>query len=413
MRVILIVLDSVGVGELPDARAWGDDGVNTLGNLAKYVGGLVMPNLEKLGLGNIIPIKGVYEEEKPTGCFGKLKEQSQGKDTSTGHWEMMGVVTDVPFRVFPNGFPREVIKNFEKETGRKVLGNVPASGTEIIRTLGKKHLRTGNLIVYTSADSVFQIAAHEEIVPIDEQYRIAKIARKICDKYGITRVISRPFIGEYPNFVRTPNRKDFSVPPGGKTLLEYMEEQGVRVFGVGKASPIFNDIGFSANYKIKSNMHGVTVTIDLIKNKPQKKKAPQFIFANLVEFDSKFGHRRNPEGYADALEDFDSRIPELIEALDDEDILIITADHGNDPTAPGTDHTREYIPILVYGKYCNKGVDLGTRESFTDIAETVKEIYQIKAPHFGDSFLTEIVLKNSPLDKGSSKKNNPIFALGK
>lgn len=387
MNITVVVMDSVGVGALPDAKDFGDAGTNTIAGAARAGGGLKIPHLQRLGIANITEIPGVEPVEEPAGAFGKMAEQSAGKDTSAGHWELMGVVSQTPFAVFPNGFPAELIKKFEQRTGYPVIGNKVASGTEIIKELGEQQAREKALIVYTSADSVFQIAAHEEVFPVEEQMKIAKIARELCDEYGIIRVIARPYVGKHPDYKRTANRKDISVPPGDKTLVEYLSEQAVETVGIGKTASIFADRGFERSIKTKNNADGIGKTITEMQNhQPPAGKLGRFIFTNLVDFDSEFGHRRNPEGYARALEELDARIPDMEAALGEEDLLVFTADHGNDPTHTGTDHTREYIPLLVTGPGVPAGINLEIRESFADLAATLRDLFGIEAPDFGRSF---------------------------
>lgn len=387
-RVVLIVMDSVGIGQLPDAKQFGDDGVNTLGNIIKAHDDIQIPNLTKLGVGNIDGFEQVKEIDSPVGAFGKCAEVSQGKDTTTGHWEMVGLRVDEPFKTFPEGFPKDVIEEFESKTGRKVIGNKPASGTAILDELAEQHMKTGEVIVYTSADSVFQIAAHEEIVPLDELYKMCKIAREIMmGDNALARIIARPFVGQPGNYTRTANRRDFSLDPSGNTILDNIKESGQDVIAVGKIEDIFNGKGITEAVHTKSNMDGVDQTIEYMK-----KDNKGFIFTNLVDFDSKYGHRRNVKGYKEAIEEFDSRIPEVIDNLKDEDILILTADHGNDPTYKGTDHTREYIPVLVYGKNVKNGVNIGIRETFSDIGATVADILGAKLPSNGESF-KNLILK--------------------
>jgi phosphopentomutase len=387
-RIAMIVLDSVGIGALPDAADFHDEGANTLGHIAEYKNGLHLPNLEKLGLGNIAPIKGVNPAEKPAAYYAKMAEISKGKDTTTGHWEFMGIYTDKPFKTYPNGFPKELIKAFEERTGRKVIGNKPASGTEIIKELGEEHMKTGALIVYTSADSVFQIAAHEEVVPLDELYRICEIARELTldDRYSVIRVIARPFVGEPGNFTRTANRRDYSVKPPAPTVLNFLKDAGKDVIAIGKISDIYAGEGITEAIHTKSNMDGVDQLIHTME-----KEFDGLAFVNLVDFDAKYGHRRDPEGYAAALEEFDARLPEILSALREDDLLIITADHGNDPTHHGTDHTREYTPLLVYGKkLAELGKSLGVRETFADVGATVADNFAVQAPPIGRSFLNEL-----------------------
>lgn len=387
-RVVWMIIDSVGIGELPDAQAFGDKGVNTLGNIVKNHKDIKIPNLRKLGIGNIDGVDFLENVEKPAGAFGKCLEISKGKDTTTGHWEMTGVLVETPFKTFENGFPKEVIEEFEKRVGRKVVGNKPASGTVIIDEYGEHQMKTGDVIVYTSADSVFQIAAHEEIIPLDELYKMCEIAREIMmGDNAVARIIARPFIGKKTGeFVRTSNRRDYSLSPFEKTVLDNIKEEGLDVIGVGKIEDIFNKQGITEAVHTKDNMDGVDETIKYIK---QENKG--LIFTNLVDFDSKYGHRRDVKGYKEALEEFDSRIPEIIASMKDEDILIINADHGNDPTYKGTDHTREYIPVLVYGKQIKENTNLGIRDSFADIGATVADILGVKITKNGTSFKSQIM----------------------
>jgi phosphopentomutase len=387
-RVALIVLDSVGIGALPDAAEYDDAGAHTLGHIATYRKGLNLPNLAFLGLGNIEPLEGVPAAGVPRAYFGKMAEISKGKDTTTGHWELMGIYTDKPFKTWPEGFPEELIREFEKRTGRKVIGNKPASGTEIIKELGEEHMKTGALIVYTSADSVFQIAAHEEVVPVDELYRICEIARELTldERFSVVRVIARPFVGEPGNFTRTANRRDYSVKPPAKTVLNYLADIGKDVIGIGKISDIYAGEGLTRSIHSKSNMDGVDRLLNVLAE-----PFDGLAFVNLVDFDAKFGHRRDPDGYANALEEFDARLPEILDALRDDDLLIITADHGNDPTHHGTDHTREYVPLLVYSKAISQeGKFLGVRETFADVGATVAENFGAELPPIGRSFLGEL-----------------------
>ncbi|MCG8540094.1 MAG: phosphopentomutase [Clostridia bacterium] len=386
-RVTILVMDSVGIGALPDAEKFGDLGANTLGNISKVMGGIKLPNLVQLGLGNIDGIEGVEGIPNPIGSFGRAMEISNGKDTTTGHWEIAGLYIEKPFKTYPNGFPKEIISKFEELTGRKALGNKPASGTEIIEELGQEHMKTGNPIVYTSADSVFQIAAHEEVIPLDELYKMCSIAREILKgEDQVARVIARPFIGELGNFTRTPNRRDYSLDPFEKTVLDFASDAGYDVMAVGKIEDIFNGKGITKEVHTKDNMDGVDKTIEYLKTNTKG-----IIFTNLVDFDAKFGHRRNPKGYKEALEEFDLRVPEILNNLKDRDMLIIIADHGNDPTYKGTDHTREYVPVLVYGKNVKGGVNLGTRETFADVAATIADILDLEKPKIGTSFKELII----------------------
>ncbi|NLK73366.1 MAG: phosphopentomutase [Clostridiales bacterium] len=386
-RVILIVLDSIGIGALPDADKYGDAGANTLNHIAQICGGINIPNLSGLGIGNIEGLDNIEKADEPTASFGRAKEMSSGKDTTTGHWEMMGLFLEKPFKTFHEGFPRDFIEAFSNKIGRKVIGNYPASGTEIIKELGKEHEETGAIIVYTSADSVFQIAAHEEVVPLEELYNICAVAREmLTGDLQVARVIARPFTGKEGNYTRTSNRRDFSISPFSDTVLDFIKDKELEVKAVGKIEDIFNKKGITEAVHTENNMDGVDKTLDYME-----KNFEGLIFTNLVDFDSKYGHRRNPEGYKQAIEEFDDRLPEIIHALRDEDILIITADHGNDPTYIGTDHTREYIPVLVYGEYIKNGVDIGTLETFADIGATIADYLNAGMPEYGKSFLNKIL----------------------
>lgn len=386
-RVALIVLDSVGIGALPDANEYNDEGSNTLGNIAKTLKGFELPNLEKLGLGHIEGVNEFNKIENPIGSFGRSLEMSKGKDTTTGHWEISGIILEKAFPTYPNGFPMDVIEEFEKRIGRKTIGNKPASGTAIIEELGDEHVKTGYPIVYTSADSVFQIAAHEEVIPLEELYKMCQIARDLLQgEHGVGRVIARPFIGTTGSYKRTPNRRDFSLQPFRKTILNYIKDNGMDVCAVGKIEDIFGGYGVTKAVHTKNNMDGVDKTIEYLKEDTKG-----LIFTNLVDFDMQYGHRNDVEGYANALKDFDNRLPEIIENLKDDDVLIITADHGCDPTTPSTDHSREYIPILVYGKKIKSGVNLGTRRTYADIGKTIAEFLNIDADIAGDSFAKEIL----------------------
>ncbi|MDO7786433.1 phosphopentomutase [Desulforamulus aquiferis] len=386
-RVTLIVLDSVGVGELPDASEYGDAGSNTLANVAKAIGGINLPNLGSLGLGNIISVEGVPPLEKPRGAFGKMAEKSIGKDTTTGHWEMAGIILEQPFPTYPQGFPAQLIAEFERLIGRATLGNIVASGTAIIEELGQEHINTGKPIVYTSADSVFQIAAHEEIIALKELYRICEIARELLDgEHRVGRVIARPFVGSPGSFKRTANRHDYAVPPPSPNILTLLQESGIKTMGVGKIYDIFAGLGISETVSTKSNMDGVDQTIRLMKESQEG-----LIFANLVEYDSLYGHRNDPKGYAGALEEFDRRLPDILAAMLDNEVLILTADHGCDPTTPSTDHSREYVPLLVCGKPVRPGINLGTRASFSDIAATLAELFRLPSLNIGESFASEVL----------------------
>ncbi len=386
-RIIMIVLDSLGIGEMPDAADFGDFDVNTLGHIAQQTADFNIPNLLKLGLANIDGVTDLNAVAAPQGAFGRLAEVSKGKDTTTGHWEIAGLVIDTPFKTFPNGFPDEVIKAFSEATGREVLCNKPASGTQIIEELGEQHMASGAVIVYTSADSVFQIAAHEDVVPLTELYDMCQKARQILQgEYAVARVIARPFIGKPGNFTRTSNRRDYSLNPFGKTVLDSLKQADYEVRAVGKIVDIYNGCGVTHDVHTKSNMDGVDKTLDYMKD-----DFKGLIFTNLVDFDAKFGHRRNVPGYAKAIEEFDLRLPEIIDALRDDDILFLTADHGNDPSYRGTDHTREYIPFIAYGKQIKAGVNLATRDSFADIAATIADIFAVTPPENGKSMKSLIM----------------------
>lgn len=386
-RIIIIVLDGFGVGSLPDARLYGDQGSNTLGNIAKISGGLSLPELEKMGLGNIIPVQGVEPRRFPLASFGKMSEKSAGKDSITGHWEMAGLILEKPFPLYPQGFPEEIIAVFEKETGRKVLGNIVASGTDIIEKLGEEHLKTGGPIVYTSADSVFQVAAHEKVVDVETLYRWCKTARRLLKgDYLVGRVIARPFTGSPGNFIRTAGRKDYPLKPFEKTILDLLYEQGEKVVSIGKISDIFGGSGISCSYPTKNNREGLLKVRETAEG-----KFKGLIFANLIDFDMLYGHRNDVEGYYKALREFDSFLPQILKVMKNDDLLIITSDHGCDPTYPGTDHTREYVPLIVYGKKCRAGISLGTRESFSDIAATAADIFKIRGIRNGTSFKTDIL----------------------
>ncbi|GKX68708.1 phosphopentomutase [Inconstantimicrobium mannanitabidum] len=386
-RVIFIVLDSVGIGALPDADKYGDVGANTMGHVAKFNGGLKLPNMEALGLGNIDNIENLNSVKNPIGVFGRLHEASNGKDTVTGHWEMVGVKSEVAFPTYPNGFPDELIKMFEEKTGRKVIGNKPASGTAILDELGEEHMKTGALIVYTSADSVFQIAAHEEIVPLEDLYKYCEIAREmLTGEYSVARVIARPFLGTPANFTRTPNRRDYALLPPHKTALDILKDKGVRVMAVGKIEDIFSGMGITDAVHTKDNMDGVDKTLDYMRNSDSG-----LIFTNLVDFDMKWGHRNDAKAYGEGLEAFDLRLKEIMDTMTDEDVLFITADHGCDPTFPGTDHTREYVPFLAYGKQLKSGHNLGTKAGFYTIGQTILDIFNADKLENGESILTELL----------------------
>ncbi|PAD71582.1 phosphopentomutase [Paenibacillus campinasensis] len=386
-RIHLIVLDSVGIGEAPDADKFDDVGSDTLGHIARERGGLHMPNMAKLGLSNIREIQGVPAAEKPQAYYTKMQEASNGKDTMTGHWEIMGLYIDTPFRVFPDGFPQELIERIEQKTGRKVIGNKPASGTEIIEELGEEHVNTGALIVYTSADSVLQIAAHEDVVPLKELYEICEFCREITldDPYMLGRIIARPFVGERGSFKRTANRHDYALKPFGRTTMNELKDAGLDVIALGKISDIYDGEGITKAVRTVSNMDGMDQIV-----KTLDEPFTGLSFLNLVDFDAVYGHRRDPQGYGQALEEFDQRLPEVLDKLSDDDLLIITADHGNDPTYKGTDHTREYVPLLVYSPRFDEGKELPLRRTFADIGATVADNFGVKLPEHGTSFLQDL-----------------------
>lgn len=386
-RICLIVLDSVGIGALPDAKQYNDEGAHTLGNIAKVMDGLHVPQLAQLGLGRIEPIKGVEPVTHPSAFYTKMAEASVGKDTMTGHWELMGLRIDEPFQTFPQGFPPALIEAIEKETGRQVIGNKVASGTEIIEELGEEHIQTGSMIVYTSADSVLQIAAHEAVIPLEELYEICEITRRLTLEapYMVGRVIARPFVGEVGTFVRTPNRQDYAVKPFQPTVLNYLKDSGYDVIGLGKIDDIFDGEGITESIRTKDNDDGM---IQL--EKVLERSFEGLAFLNLVDFDAVYGHRRNPAGYARALEQFDKQLTELLPSFQDDDLLIITADHGNDPTHHGTDHTREYVPLIVYNPKERVGKPLAIRSTFADVGATIAHNFGVDAPPYGESFLREI-----------------------
>ena len=385
-RVVVLVLDSAGIGELPDAALYGDVGAATIQHTADAVGGLNIPHLEALGLGRIAPIRGVAAVPNPTGYVGKMAELSAGKDTTTGHWEMMGLVVQDAFQTFPAGFPAELVDAFVAATGREVLGNKAASGTAIIDELGAEHLATGKWILYTSADSVFQLAAHEEKIPLDELYRACGIARKLLDPWRVGRAIARPFIGKPGSFQRTPHRHDYSILPTGKTVLTALESAGVPVIGVGKIRDIYAGVGIGAAYSIVDNVDGLARLLTLLSELPHG-----LLFVNLVDFDMQFGHRRDAVGYANALREFDQALPRIMGALGSDDLLIVTADHGCDPTyAAHTDHTREYVPLLVWSASLKAGGSLGVRASLADCGATVAETFRVNWNGPGISFLSEL-----------------------
>jgi phosphopentomutase len=378
VRVLLLVCDSFGVGEAPDAASYGDSGADTIGNTARAVGGLRAPNLASLGLGLLTEVPGVVARADPSSAHGKMRERSAGKDTTTGHWEVAGLIVERPFPLYPEGFPPEVIEPFERAVGRGVLGNRPASGTEIIAELGEEHLRSGKPIVYTSGDSVFQIATHKDEVPLDQLYEWCRLARGILDgEHRVGRVIARPFVGEPGSFTRTHERRDYSVEPFGPTYLEAIETSGVPVYGVGKIPDIFANRGLTESEHTESNMHGVDVTIDYLKRGEHL-----LVVTNLVDFDTKYGHRNDPKGYARCVEEFDERLPDLVEAVGASGFMFLTGDHGCDPTDESTDHTREYTPVLVAGGGLeDRGpMELGERDTFADLGATVADLFEVE-PH--------------------------------
>ncbi len=381
-RIIWLVMDSVGIGALPDAEKWGDAGVHTLDHV------LVsekpdLPALERMGLGNITGVISLPPAANPTATYGRAATLSQGKDTTTGHWEMCGIITANEFPTYPDGFPPRIIEPFIKAVGREVLGNRTASGTEIIQELGSEHIRTGSLIVYTSADSVFQVAAHEDVVPVEELYRICKIAREIlAGPDCVGRVIARPFTGHHSRFTRTDNRRDFAVPPPERTLLDFLQQSGVAVIGVGKIPSIFDFSGVTVHLEAHSNMESIDRTVQALET-----YVSGLIFSNLGDFDMLWGHRRDSRGYAKGLKDLDFRLEEVLKVMRPDDCLILTADHGCDPTAGGTDHTREYVPILVFSKSLKGGVDLGTRATLADMGQTIADNFQLKISA-GTTFLS-------------------------
>lgn len=387
-RIFTIVIDSVGCGEAPKSYLYGDKNVNTIGNLARAVGGINMPTMQKMGLGNITDIIGVEPTNNPIASFGKMDELSNGKDTMTGHWEIMGLEVKTPFLTFSeHGFPQELVDELEKQTGYKMIGNKSASGTAILDELGEEHMKTKALILYTSADSVLQLAAHEETFGVEELYRCCKIAREITMKpeWMVGRVIARTFIGNTTDgYTRTPNRHDYALAPFGKTVLNTLKDNDLSVIGIGKISDIYNGSGITESHRNLSNHHGMEQIINFAE-----KDFTGLCFLNLVDFDAAYGHRRDPQGYAKCLEEFDVQLAEFLEKITEEDLVIITADHGNDPTAPGSDHTREYVPLVVYRKN-GKNINLGTRTSFADIGATIAENFNLEMPEIGKSFLNEI-----------------------
>ncbi len=386
-RGIIIVLDGLGIGELPDAEKFGDQGSNTLANTAKVLGRLNLPNLESLGLGKIQPVPGLRDDLPARAFYGKMAETSAGKDTTTGHWEIAGVVTLKPFPTYPHGFPQDLIKKFVKAIGMPILGNKPSSGTEIIKELGPEHIKTGHPIVYTSADSVFQIAACERVIPPEELYRMCRVARDLLrGQHNVARVIARPFVVNGDKFVRTERRKDFSQLPPKPTLLDIAKEAGLTVVAIGKVGDIFAHRGLTVEIPTANNEEGIGETVSWLKKDRQG-----IIFVNLIDFDMQYGHRNDPAGYAQCLEAFDRRLPEILENIKKGDLLAITADHGCDPTTPSTDHSREYVPLLIYGPGLGEPKALGTRDSFADLGATMAEALSLPPLAYGKSFYKELL----------------------
>jgi phosphopentomutase len=379
--VLLLVLDSVGIGELPDAAAYGDEGSDTLGNICRHLD-VRVPALERLGLGAIAPLRGIAAPAAPAGAYGRMAERSPGKDSVTGHWELAGIVLDRPFPTFPHGFSPDLIAAFEARIGRGTIGNVAASGTEIIERLGAEHLRTGKPIVYTSADSVFQIAAHEEIVPVPQLYEFCEIAYELTvEGLGLGRVIARPFVGEPGRFTRTANRHDFAMPPAGVTLLDRLTARGVRVHAIGKISDLFAGRGIASSVHTANDEEVMDAVESALREVPAG-----LVFANLVDFDTQYGQRNDAQGYARNLERFDRRLEALLPRLDPADLLAITADHGNDPTTPSTDHSREHVPVLLTGAAVRAGQSLGTRPTFADLGQTIADLFEVDPLDHGESF---------------------------
>ncbi|QAY68401.1 phosphopentomutase [Paenibacillus protaetiae] len=387
-RITVIVLDSVGIGELPDAASFGDAGSHTLGHIVERVPGITLPNLRRLGLDRIARLGSWSAPDgQPEAVYTKMAEVSAGKDTMTGHWELMGLDIKVPFRTFPDGFPPELIQQFEEQTGRKVIGNKAASGTDILDELGEEQLRTGAWIVYTSADSVFQIAAHEGTIPLEELYEACRIARELTldDRYAVGRVIARPYAGQPGAFKRTPNRHDYALKPPAPTVLDALKSGGYDTIAIGKINDIFDGEGITSATATVSNADGIAKTAQALKQPFRG-----LLFTNLVDFDSLYGHRRDPEGYASALEEFDRAVPELMRLTGERDLLVITADHGNDPVHPGTDHTREYVPLLLYSPAFKRPGQLAVRSTYADLGATIAHNFGVAAPPNGSSFLSEL-----------------------
>ncbi len=387
MRAFLIVLDSVGIGELPDAGAYGDTGSNTVGNIARHVP-LAVPTLRRLGLERVVPLPGGASSNQPLGAFGRMAEASPGKDSVTGHWELMGLVLERAFPVFPDGFPPDLIAEFERRIGRRTIGNKAASGTVIIEELGPEHVRTGAPIVYTSADSVFQIAAHEGVIPVEELYRLCEIAYELAAVgRGLGRVIARPVVGEPGAFTRTANRRDFALTPFAPTLLDRLSGSGVPVHAIGKIDDLFAGRGITRAVHTTSDDHGMDEVENALASTPHG-----LVFANLVDFDSVYGHRNDTAGYAKNLERFDARLAQFLPRLDEQDLLIVTADHGNDPTTPSTDHSREHVPVFVVGRQVRRNVDLGVRRTFADLGQTLADAFAVGPLDHGSSFLADILV---------------------
>jgi phosphopentomutase len=386
-RVHIIVLDSIGIGEAPDAAKFDDSGADTLGHIAEACQGLHIPNLAKLGIGNIRPLTGIAPSNKPLAYYGKMQEASNGKDTMTGHWEMMGLYIEAPFRVFPDAFPKELIERIEEKTGRKVIGNKAASGTAIIDELGPEHMETGAIIVYTSADSVLQIAAHEEVVPLNELYDICKFCRDITlhEPYKLGRIIARPFVGKPGSFTRTSNRHDYALKPFAPTVLDTLKAAKLEVISIGKIADIYDGEGITKAIRTVSNQDGMTKLLSVLDE-----EFTGLSFLNLVDFDAMYGHRRNAKGYGKAIEEFDVELSKVLDKLTNEDLLIITADHGNDPTYRGTDHTREFVPLLVYSPRFSGGSELTVRKSFADLGASVADNFKVELPRFGTSFFENL-----------------------
>jgi phosphopentomutase len=386
-RICIVVLDSVGIGELPDALKFGDEGAHTLGHIAEVVPGFELPNLQRLGLGCIAPLKNIPPAVKPAAYYGKMAEVSVGKDTMTGHWELMGLKVEIPFQTYPNGFPPALVEQFERETGRKVIGNKPSSGTEILDELGEQQMKTGEWIVYTSADSVFQLAAHEDIIPLDELYRACEIARRLTlqPEFAVGRVIARPYNGQPGAFARTSNRHDYAVKPPAPTVMNKLQQAQWDCIAVGKISDIFTGEGVTKSLHTVSNADGMNKTIEVMA-----KPFSGLCFTNLVEFDSLYGHRRDPVGYARALAEFDQSLPELMAQIGEHDLLILSADHGNDPIHAGTDHTREYVPLLVWNPSFAEPSSLGVRATFADIGATIADNFGVEIVGEGISFLNQL-----------------------